>query len=38
MSVVELDRRGIATLTGAPWSALAVLRVRKRLRYEVQRL
>jgi len=27
----ELDRRGIATLSGAKWSAMAVLRVRERL-------
>jgi DNA invertase Pin-like site-specific DNA recombinase len=27
----ELNRRGIATPTGAPWSHVAVMRVRKRL-------
>jgi hypothetical protein len=30
-AAAELDRRGVATPTGAKWSAMAVLRVRKRL-------
>jgi Recombinase len=30
-AAAELERRGIATPTGAPWSAMAVLRIRNRL-------
>jgi hypothetical protein len=30
-AAAELDRRGIATPSGAKWSAMAVLRVRERL-------
>ena len=30
-AAAELDKRGIATPTGAKWSAMTVLRVRKRL-------
>jgi hypothetical protein len=30
-AAAELDRRGVSTPTGAKWSAMAVLRVRKRL-------
>ena len=30
-AAAELDRRGIATSTGAKWSAMAVLRVRGQL-------
>ena len=31
VAAAELDKRGIATPTGAKWSAMTVLRVRKRL-------
>jgi hypothetical protein len=30
-AAAELDRRGIGPLSGAKWSAMAVLRVRERL-------
>jgi hypothetical protein len=30
-AAAELDQRGIATPTGGQWSAMAVLRIRKRL-------
>jgi hypothetical protein len=33
-AAAELERRGITTSTGAPWSAMAVLRIRNRLAAE----
>jgi hypothetical protein len=30
-AAAELDRRGVATPNGGPWSAMAVSRIRKRL-------
>jgi len=37
-AAAELDRRGVATPTGAPWSAMAVSRVRERLAGRVGRV